>query len=72
MWYTNGLRHVFLGYELDLVVTSAIVNQTTVKTVIIVRSTELNTNVADEQLYQQVNYSQHYTHNCVDALWEII
>ncbi len=52
MWYTNGLRHVFLGYELDLVVTSAIVNQTTVKTVIIVRSAELNTNVADEQLYQ--------------------
>ena len=72
MRYTNGLRHVFLGYELDLVVTSAIVNQTTVKTFIIVRSTKLNTNVADEQLYQQVNNSQHYTHNCVDALWEII
>jgi hypothetical protein len=55
MWYSNGLRHVFLGYELDLVVTSAIVYQTTVKTVITVFSAELHTNIADEQLYQQVS-----------------
>ncbi len=59
IWHTNGLRHVLLKDELNLIATVAIFNQATVETVQTVHCTEFYTDVADKQLNEKVNYRQH-------------
>ena len=52
MRHTNGLRHVLLQNELDLIATVAIIDQATVETVQTILSAQFHTDIADEQLDQ--------------------